>query len=298
MPPENISEPERFKGIPVSPYLAPDEGRIELMEFSFVQITDHHLLDSHEKLIRGYSPSHAFRSVLRHIGDNHGNVDFVVSTGDLVEHGTDTEYQYLRLLLGLADCSHAPGPQISSAEGLHGMPFYFLPGNHDPREAFFRNMFPLHPNQSSGDSRMNVSFFHKGVQFLCIDWGWKEKGIVTDSILNQLAIALEGGTPSILLSHHPVTPPGVARLDGMVPDEIDQFAAVIRDKNVLAIFSGHVHSSYSGKIAGKSAYGLRSTQYGYAQVGEEWLPVLRPPQYRVIHVSGGSLRTELVDVRI
>jgi hypothetical protein len=42
------------------------------MDFSFVQITDHHLTESESELLQGFSPGHAFRMVLRHIAQNVG----------------------------------------------------------------------------------------------------------------------------------------------------------------------------------------------------------------------------------
>ena len=64
------------------------------MSFSFVQITDHHLLETEAGLIRGFSPAHALRAVLRHIAGTVANtVDFIVSTGDLVDNPSQAAYQ-------------------------------------------------------------------------------------------------------------------------------------------------------------------------------------------------------------
>lgn len=59
------------------------------MHFSFVQITDHHLQETETTLTAGYSTAHALRVTLRHLAEHvAASVDFVVSTGDLVETTT------------------------------------------------------------------------------------------------------------------------------------------------------------------------------------------------------------------
>ena len=93
------------------------------MSFRFIQITNHHLQATEAMLSHGYSPSHALRCVLRHIAAHHGEVDFVVSTGDLVDRGIDAEYATLRAMLGLREASAAPGPQRATGEALRDMPF-------------------------------------------------------------------------------------------------------------------------------------------------------------------------------
>jgi 3',5'-cyclic AMP phosphodiesterase CpdA len=65
-----------------------------MTDFSFIQITDHHLLGSEDALREGFCPGHAMRMVMRHISQNVADqVDFIISTGDLVEPDTDATYQ-------------------------------------------------------------------------------------------------------------------------------------------------------------------------------------------------------------
>src|SRR5262245_41449574 len=108
------------------------------MAFSFIHITDHHLLEAEDGLIRGFAPAPTLRAVLRHIaGGPAAGADFVVSTGDLVNNGSAAEYQTARHVLGLSGQAAAPGALRLTAEGLHDKPFYCLPGNHDDRSHFF-----------------------------------------------------------------------------------------------------------------------------------------------------------------
>ena len=264
------------------------------MAFSFVQITDHHIMASEAMLSRGYSPSHALRCVLRHIASHHGAVDGLVSTGDLVDRGIAEEYATFRAVLGLRETSAAPGPQRATGEGLRDLPCYFLPGNHDPRAAFVGAMFPA----TSETAAMNVAFVHKGVQFICVDWGVANKAVTTPAMLEHLARCLATGLPSIVLSHHNVTPIGVPRLDALAADDVGRFAEVLGSGTVLAVLAGHTHATYEARIAGVPVYGLRSTHFSFGQAGEEWVYVLRPPQYRVVTVAEGVLRSEIVEVAL
>ncbi|MCC6717002.1 MAG: metallophosphoesterase [Acetobacteraceae bacterium] len=268
------------------------------MSFRFVQITDHHLMATEATLSRGYSPAHALRCVLRHIAAHHGDVDFLVSTGDLVERGIDAEYATLRAMLGLREYSAAPGPQRATGEGLRDMPCYFLPGNHDPRAAFFRNMFPWSVEGVGEAPAMNAAFVHKGVQFVCVDWGAANKAASTPAMLEHLRRSLATGMPSIVLSHHNVTPVGVPRLDALAADDVAGFAAVLGGGTVLAILAGHTHMTYEARLAGVPVLGLRSTHFSFAQSGEEWVYALRPPQYRVVTVDGPRLSSDIVEVAL
>src|SRR5512138_110916 len=113
------------------------------MNFSFIQITDHHLLESVDAHREGFVPGHALRMVIRHIAENVAEkADFLISTGDLVEPPTEAAYACAIKLLGLASSAALPGPLRINTEGLHNYPMYFLPGNHDDREMVTRCLFP------------------------------------------------------------------------------------------------------------------------------------------------------------
>ncbi|MDP2991345.1 MAG: metallophosphoesterase, partial [Kiritimatiellota bacterium] len=118
-----------------------------MTSFSFVHITDHHLGESEAALLRGFSPAHALRTVMRHIAANAAEqADFIVSTGDLVQVPSAAAYQTARSLLGIHGADgRAPGPLQVSLEGLERYPMYFLPGNHVDRAEFFRALFPDTP---------------------------------------------------------------------------------------------------------------------------------------------------------
>lgn len=244
-------------------------------------------------LTRGYAMAFAFRAVMRHIAQHHAAVDFIVSTGDLVDNGLDAEYQQFRRMLGITTTSDAPGPQNVTIAGLQNMPMYFLPGNHDPREAFFRNLFP-----ATALTALNTTFMHKGIQFVCLDWGAENKAIPTPALFPHLTQALQSDAPTIILTHHNVAPSGMAYVDHYIADEIGKFAQLIEGQRVLGIFSGHAHITYTSQVGGVPAYGLRSTMFSFAQCGDTLLRILGDLNYRVVTVTDGQLSTEIVEVPI
>jgi 3',5'-cyclic-AMP phosphodiesterase len=209
------------------------------LSISFIQITDHHLTESDSEYLRGFSTRYAFRAVLRHIAQNTKiNVDFIVSTGDIVEHPTGTAYpSFLQMVNGQNTLGLAPGPVLVSVEGLVNLPMYLIPGNHDDRSNFFKFLFP----RNGSMSLMNVAFIHQGIQFVCLDFGPSAKATAHPETLNFLAQSLDNPLPSILLMHHQIVGIGIHWLDDWLANEIQQFWEIVSGKNILGIFCGHLH---------------------------------------------------------
>ena len=147
------------------------------MAFSFIQITDHHLRPAETDLVRGMSTDNSLRTVLRHIAQHAApRADFIVSMGDFIDPPSDAAYLAVLSRLGVErDGAAPPGPLRISSEGLRAFPIYFVPGNHDDRDAFCRCLFP----KAAPMPLMNVRFEYQGVQFICLDWG-------TDATLGRL----------------------------------------------------------------------------------------------------------------
>lgn len=259
------------------------------MSVRFVQITDHHVAEG--DLLWGYSTWHALRSVLRHIAANAGPLDFVVSTGDLVEHASDAEYRRFLDLIGAQPAGASPGPLLAYGEGLPGVPFYALSGNHDARPAMLRNLFPASPPAE----RLHGSFERGGVRFVCVDWGPANKAESTPELPGFLDAALDG-TPAVLLMHHHVVAMGHSRIDALIPDDVDAFAARIAGRGVLAILSGHTHATFERELAGIPVLGLRSTCFQFAPIEGPLLRCLQPPHYRVVTVENTTLTSQIVEV--
>jgi len=263
------------------------------MSFSFIQITDHHLPESGTELLRGFSPAYAFRAVVRHIARNTAaGADFIVSTGDMVETPSLTAYQNLAWMLNANSLSvAAPGPIPTVLEGLNELPFYCLPGNHDDREHFYQGLFPGKPALPL----MNATFSHKGVQFICLDWGPATKAVAHRATLEFLFHSLQTNLPSILLMHHHMAPVGSRWLDDFIADEAGLFWRIARGRNILGIFCGHTHMTYEKIVEGLPVFGLRSTAFPFA-LQDEPLICLLPPHYRLVTVEEDRLSSQIFEV--
>lgn len=265
------------------------------MSFSFAQITDHHLTESEDGLLRGFSTWRSYRAVLRHIADHVAErIDFIVSMGDLVDPAPDSSYQKVLAALGADPAgARAPGPLRVSAEGLSGMPMYFLPGNHDDLGAMMRVLFPASPAME----RMNVTFEHDGVRFICLDWGREADARSTPELYEFVNDNLAGGAPSVILTHHPVAPVGVQWLDNFLAPGLDRFWSAVRGKNVLGILAGHVHMTTEKVVEGVPACTLRSTAFQFAPEPRPYM-ILEKPHYRVVTVHEGILTSRVYEVSL
>jgi 3',5'-cyclic-AMP phosphodiesterase len=267
-------------------------------DFSFIQITDHHLLESEDKLREGFSPGYALRRVMRHIAENVADrADFILSTGDLVEPPSEATYQCAVKLLGVQSPASLPGPQKVNVEGLAEYPMYFLPGNHDDRELMTHYLFP----DSKAPDLYNLTFVHKGVQFIFMDWGPESKACFFPETREFLAEALKADLPSVIVSHHPVKRIGVRWLDNFLADDLDEFwdivsAPAVKEK-VLAVLSGHVHITYEDEYLGVPILGLRSTAFPFARADDVQI-ILAPPHYRYIRIHDNILTSRIYTVSI
>ena len=264
---------------------------ILLVTFSFIQITDHHLGESDDDRPYGYPAADTLRAVMDHIAAHAAETDFIVSTGDLVNHPTDAAYQFLVNLLALSPSTGIGLPHSIHYGRLWDFPMYLMPGNHDNREAFFNNLF-----SGVQAERFNMSFLHKDVRFVCLDWGPIDRAELTPELLDFTRGALSGGEPAVLLMHHNVVPSGRPWLDRFIADDIDQFFDVLRGKNVLAMLCGHLHTSYTFEWEGVPVYGLRSTAFQFRYEGR-LVPAMQPPHYRVVTVNpAGGVDSHTVEV--
>ncbi len=265
-------------------------------DFSFIQITDHHLLESEEAYREGFVPGHELRRVMKHIAENVADKsDFIISTGDLVEPPTEAAYACAIKLLGLDSSAALPGPQHVNAEGLHAYPMYFLPGNHDDRELLTRCLFPA----SNPVNLYNFTFEHKGVQFVFMDWGPESKAVFLPETREFLSQALKSELPSVIVCHQHVKPIGSRWLDEFIADEIDDFWGIVTGtgikEKVLGILCGHVHITYEDEYRGVQILGLRSTAYPFAKTDDP-LMISAAPHYRYIHIQDGILTSRVYNV--
>ncbi len=266
--------------------------------FSFIQITDHHLAETETGLVRGFSPAYALRAVLRHMAANAAaHADFILSTGDLVDSLTPSAYENFCKMMQLNPAASPPGPGQITIEGLRNFPIYIMPGNHDDRALFLSHLFPQAPQTTL----VNTTFQHKGVQFISLDMGANAKAVLRRETLDFLSQALKTSLPTVVLTHHHVTPIGSRWLDEFIADDVQQFWDVLTDPGVkadiLGVISGHTHMTYEVIVKGIPVFGLRSTSFPFANLDEP-VYTLQPPHYRLVTIQDGLLTTRVFEVQL
>ena len=90
----------------------------------------------------------------------------------------------------------------------------------------------------------NLTFVHKGVQFIFMDWGPKSKAVLPARDTQVSAPGIKIGVASVIVCHQHVKPIGSRWLDNFIADEIDDFWEIVTEpgiqEKVLGILCGHV----------------------------------------------------------
>jgi 3',5'-cyclic AMP phosphodiesterase CpdA len=174
---------------------------------------------------------------------------------------------------------------------------YFLPGNHDDRLLMARNLFP----SSSAPDLFNLTFVHKGVQVILMDWGPESKACFLPETRAFLAKALETDLPTVIICHQQVKRLRLRWIDNFLADDLDEFWDLLLQpgvkERILAVVCGHAHISYEEEYEGIPVLGLRSTAYPFAKTDDPLL-ILAPPHYRYINIRDGILTSRIYTVPI
>lgn len=263
------------------------------MTLRFVQITDHHLGADATTINRGYSPAWALDRVLTAIAsaDAH-HADFLVCTGDLVDRGDDVEYAFAARWFGYASAESVPGPLSMTRPGLEDLPLYVVPGNHDPREAFTRNLFPGTP----ATSRLDVAWRVGDVAFVYLDTGLNgREGVLADGSLHLLDTVLERGAPVVVVLHHHPVEVGIPWLDRAVLRGVERLWERVRGGGIVDVLFGHSHATIHADVAGVPVLGLRSTCFQFGATDEPSF-VIQPLQYRLVTIAEEGLSSQVFEV--
>jgi 3',5'-cyclic AMP phosphodiesterase CpdA len=205
--------------------------------------------------------------------------DAVVATGDLVHAGRAAEYAHLREIL-------APLP----------MPIYFIPGNHDEREAL-RAAFPEHAYL-----RQSARF----VQYAIDEWPLRIVAldtVIPGSDAGELCaervgwldatLARAPQKPTLVIMHHPPFETLIEHMDTIGLAGAERFAAVIRrHPQVERVLCGHLHRPIQVRFAGTLASTCPSTAH---QLGLDLAPKaasffrMEPPAFQLHALRGGAV---------
>jgi 3',5'-cyclic AMP phosphodiesterase CpdA len=203
-------------------------------------VTLAHVSDLHIGQDRGDGSDRALRrarAVVDYLNAMPGDVDAVLVTGDLADHGTPEEYRTVAQLLAALR-----------------FPVLTCPGNHDDRGAYQATLL-----DEPDESGQPVNRVHRlpGVTVAMCDSTipGRDDGLLEDNTLTWLDKVLSDAPndePALVCFHHPPV-----RLAIPVADKIRQFGAerladlLERHANVAAVLCGHSHTGAAATFAGR-----------------------------------------------
>jgi 3',5'-cyclic-AMP phosphodiesterase len=163
--------------------------------------------------------------------------DVVLITGDLTENGLPAEYANLTVLLR----QHLT------------MPVYVIPGNHDRRDNFRRDLAHL-PGVTSDPAYVQYAVDNHEVRLVMLDtvvFGHGHGELSTEQLTwLDRTLAAVPDKPTIVAMHHPPFVCGIAHMDRINLRDTEAFTAVIaRHPQVKRIVCGHHHRPIFSQVA-------------------------------------------------
>lgn len=160
------------------------------------------------------------------------DLDLVLVTGDVADHGLDAEYETVREII----------------RSRH--PVAICPGNHDDRTALRRSLLGVEAVTGPVNQVVRADGF---VVALCdSSIPGKDEGFIDDETLAWLEEVLADTpdhVPALVGFHHPPVPLHAA-VDTIRQFGEDRLAAVIRrHRNVVGLLCGHAHTAASTRFA-------------------------------------------------
>jgi len=239
-------------------------------------VSDVHIDDGARSLTRT-------RAVMDYLEDLPADLDLVVVTGDIADHGLLPEYEIAREAL---------------ASRRH--PVVICPGNHDIREAFREGLL----GTAASSAPINQSWRSKSGD----DWlialcdssvPGKDEGYLDDDTLNWLEEELQrtpDTTPVFVGFHHPPAQLHIPFIDGLRQFGEERLAQLAdRHPNIVAFLCGHAHTAAATTFAGRPllvAPGVVSTlrlPWERRAHAEDHVTLDQPPAL-AFHVLDDSLR--------
>lgn len=204
----------------------------------FAQITDLHIRAPGKKVAGRVDTADFLARAVAKLNRLDPQPDFLLVTGDLVDRGTQDEYERLKELLALL-----------------AMPVRLSLGNHDGRDGF-RAVFGANEYWDPAESFVQYAFEAGPVRILVLDTldTGKPSGALCGQRLDWLAARLEKDrtTPTVVALHHPPVPVGMSGMDpiGLLKGGERLYASIAAAPNVERLLAGHLHRSVTARYAG------------------------------------------------
>ncbi|MEV4259089.1 metallophosphoesterase [Spirillospora sp. NPDC049652] len=175
------------------------------------------------------------RAVMAYLDGLPHDLDAVLVTGDVADHGRPEEYELAR---GLLASRH---------------PVMVCPGNHDDRAAFREFLLRRPPSTAPVDQVRRAG---GAVVALCdTSVPGKDEGLLEEETLDWLAKVLAETpetTPVLVGFHHPPALLHDPYIDGLRQFRTERLAALAgRHPNLVAFLCGHAHTAAATTFAGR-----------------------------------------------
>ncbi|MFD9334382.1 metallophosphoesterase [Streptomyces sp. NPDC060028] len=237
-----------------------------------------HLSDTH--LDGGSRAAGRTRAVMAYLDGLPYDLDAVLVSGDITDHGTAAEYEEARKAL---DSRH---------------PAVLCPGNHDDRAAFRQGLLG---EADAPAAAVNQVLRGDGFVLAACDSSvpGEHRGFLEDSTLAWLEAVLEEtphDVPVLVAFHHPPVALHIPYVDGIRQFGEERLAALAaRHPHLTAFLCGHAHTGAATTFAGRPllvAPGVVSTcrlPWEAATGADEYVHLDEPPVV-AFHVLGGDGR--------
>ena len=246
--------------------------------FTFLHLTDLHLLASPTAALNGILPVDKVRRVLARINELEIKPAFVLISGDLVNNGQALEYATLLTLL----------PELQTL----GVPLLLGLGNHDDRAAF--RQVVLGEQNGAGYQPYYHSTQINGLNVIMLDSSVPHEvhGYLDPAQLAWLATELTRPVTQghLIVLHHPPVPCTVTILNSIMLTNPAEFAAVIAPHaNVLGVLSGHIHYNHVTRFANTISFTTPAVFYGIDPGVQQNLRTLDNAGFAIGTVNQGQL---------
>jgi Icc protein len=170
--------------------------------------------------------------VMRYLNSLRGDIDAILVTGDLADHGLAEEYEQVAKVL------------------VSPRPVFHCPGNHDVRGPYREVLLG-----QSGDGPVNQAHHVAGAVVAMCDSSipGQPGGHLADETLDWLESVLRdaGDAPAFVCFHHPPVVLHVPYIDNIRQNGEDRLAALLaRYPNVVGVLCGHAHTGAATTFAG------------------------------------------------
>lgn len=233
-----------------------------------MQITDCHLADDRETMIKHVNPYNTLRHVLAQVSNE--APDIIIGTGDLSEKGSIASYQLLQ-------------SQLEATK----VPYLLLPGNHDLIENLVATF---------GDKVCNnklVSF--QDWDLICLNSVVPEKhyGNLPESTLKFLEEQLLESKKfiAIFVHHHPLEIPNQFMNKYKIQNS-QEFREIIEPyaHKIKFVAFGHIHQGFEQIFHGIAYYGSPSTSMQFAESTDKLrIDLAQYPGYRMFYLKPNGI---------